>query len=120
MTASLPEGGPLIEAGKVRPLAIMADGRDPLFPSVPTLREQGIAWTMGAWRGIALPKGASPEIVATLEKALAKVTQSPEYLDFMKKNGFGIRWMPAGEFGRFMAEQDAAMGKLMKEVGLVK
>ena len=120
VTASLPEGGPLIEAGKVRPLAIMADGRDQLFPNVPTLKELGISWTMGAWRGIALPKGSPPELAATLEKALAKVTQSPEYLDFMKKNGFGIRWIGTSEFGRFLAEQDEAMGKLMKEVGLVK
>ncbi len=120
VTASLPEGGPLIEAGKVRPLAIMADQRDALFPNVPTLKEQGINWTMGAWRGIALPKGTSPEIVAVVEKALEKVMKSVEFVDFMKKNGFGILWKPSGEFGRFMAEQDEAMGKLMKEVGLVK
>ncbi len=120
VTASLPEGGPLIEAGKVRPLAIMADQRDPLFPSVPTLKEQGINWTMGAWRGIALPKGTSPEIVAVVEKALEKVVKSADFVDFMKKNGFGILGKPSGEFGRFMAEQDEAMGKLMKEVGLVK
>ena len=120
VTASLPEGGPLIEAGKVRPLAIMADTRDPLFPNVPTLKEEGIAWTMGAWRGIALPKSTPADIQATVEKALAKVAQSPEFADFMKKNGFGVLWKPSAEFGRFMAEQDEAMGKLMKEVGLVK
>jgi tripartite-type tricarboxylate transporter receptor subunit TctC len=120
VTASLPEGGPLIEAAKVRPLAIMADKRDPLFPNVPTLKEEGIAWTMGAWRGIALPKSTPADIQAAVEKSLAKVTQSPEFADFMKKNGFGVLWKPAAEFGRFMAEQDEAMGKLMKEVGLVK
>ncbi len=120
VTASLPEGGPLIEAGKVRPLAIMADKRDPLFPNVPTLKEEGIAWTMGAWRGIALPKSTPADVQAAVEKALAKVTQSPEFADFMKKNGFGVLWKPSAEFGRFMAEQDEAMGKLMKEVGLVK
>jgi tripartite-type tricarboxylate transporter receptor subunit TctC len=120
VTASLPEGGPLIEAGKVRPLAIMADKRDPLFPSVPTLKEEGINWTMGAWRGIALPKGTSPEIAATLERALDKIVKSSEFADFMKKNGFGILWKPSAEFARFLAENDEAMGKLMREVGIVK
>ncbi|HEV8615231.1 MAG TPA: tripartite tricarboxylate transporter substrate binding protein [Methylomirabilota bacterium] len=120
VTASLPEGGPLIEAGKVRPLAVMADKRDPLFPNVPTLKEEGINWTMGAWRGIALPKGTAPEIQATVEKALAKVAQSAEFSDFMKKNGFGVLWKPSGEFARFLMEQDEANGKLMKEVGLAK
>ncbi|HEU5320050.1 MAG TPA: tripartite tricarboxylate transporter substrate binding protein, partial [Methylomirabilota bacterium] len=100
VTASLPEGGPLIEAGKVRPLAIMADKRDPLFPSVPTLKEEGINWTMGAWRGIALPRGTPPAVVAAVEKALEKAVRTPEFADFMKKNGFGVLWKPSGEFGR--------------------
>src|SRR5574342_414442 len=112
VTASLPEGGPLIEAGKVRPLAIMADKRDPVFPDVPTLKELGINWTMGAWRGIALPKGTSPEIVAVYEKALDKVVKSKEFVDFMKAGPFGILYKPSGEFGKFLAEQDETMGIL--------
>jgi tripartite-type tricarboxylate transporter receptor subunit TctC len=120
VTASLPEGASLIEAGKVRPLAIMADKRDPLFPNVPTLKGQGIDGTMGAWRGIALPEGTSPEIAAAVEKALEKVTKTAEFQDFMKKNGFGVPWKPSGEVGGFLAEQDESMGKLVKEVGLTK
>ena len=120
VTASLVEGRPLIEAGKVRPLAHMADKRDPAFKDVPTLKELGINWTMGAWRGIAAPKGTPAAIVATLEKALAKVVKSKEYNDFMNAGPFGILWSPAAEFGKFMAEQDATMGVLMKEAGVAK
>jgi tripartite-type tricarboxylate transporter receptor subunit TctC len=120
VTASLVEGRPLIEAGKVRPLAHMADKRDPAFPDVPTLKELGINWTMGAWRGIALPKGTSAEIVAVYEKALGKVVQSKEFIDFMNKGPFGILYKPAADFGKFLAEQDETMGVLMKEAGLTK
>jgi tripartite-type tricarboxylate transporter receptor subunit TctC len=120
VTASLVEGRSLIEAGKVRPLAHMADKRDPVFPDVPTLKELGINWTMGAWRGIALPKGTSPEIVAVVERALDKVVRSKEFIDFMNAGPFGILWKPSGEFGKFLAEQDQTMGVLMKEAGLTK
>lgn len=120
VTASLVEGRPLIEAGKVRPLAHMADTRDPVFKDVPTLKELGINWTMGAWRGIAVPKNTPKEIVDALEKTLDKVAKSPEFAKFMKDSGFGVLYKPSGEFGKFLAEQDEAMGKLMKEVGLVK
>jgi tripartite-type tricarboxylate transporter receptor subunit TctC len=120
VTASLVEGRPLIEAGKVRPLAHMADKRDPAFKDVPTLKELGINWTMGAWRGIAAPKGTPPEIVAILEKALDKVVRTKEYNDFMNAGPFGILWSPAAEFGKFMADQDATMGVLMKEAGVAK
>ncbi len=120
VTASLVEGRPLIDAGKVRPLAHMADKRDPAFPNVPTLKEQGLNWTMGAWRGIALPKGTSPEIVAVMEKALDKVVKNKEFVDFMNKGPFGILYKPSAEFGKFLAEQDETMGVLMKEAGLTK
>jgi tripartite-type tricarboxylate transporter receptor subunit TctC len=120
VTASLVEGRPLIDAAKVRPLAHMADKRDPAFPNVPTLKELGINWSMGAWRGIGLPKGASPETVAVLEKALEKVLKTKEFTDFMNAGPFGVLWKPSKEFAGFLAEQDQTMGTLMKEAGLTK
>lgn len=119
VTASLVEGRPLIEAGKVRPLAIMADKRDPAF-DVPTLKELGINWSIGAWRGIALPKGTSPDIVAVYDKALEKVVKNKEFIDFMQKAPFGILWKGSREFAAFLEEQDRTMGALMKEAGLTK
>ncbi len=120
VTASLPEGASLIEAKKVKPLAIMAEARDSVYKDVPTLKEQGIDWSMGAWRGFALPKGAKPEIVAAYETAIKKVYDSADFQDFMKKNGFGAVWRNSKDFGAFMDQQDDIMGKIMKEVGLTK
>lgn len=120
VTCSLPEARSMIEAKKVKPLAIMGEKRADLFPEVPTLKELGINWSMGTWRGIGVPKDTPEEIAKILEKSLEKAVASPEYKDFMIKNGFGITWMPAVEFGRFMAESDKTMGSMMKEVGLVK
>jgi tripartite-type tricarboxylate transporter receptor subunit TctC len=119
-TCSLPEAATLIEAGKIRPLAIMADERDPKFPDVPTLKEMGINWTCAAWRGIAAPKGTPPEIVSVLEKAIAKVCKSDEYIKFMKNRGYGIRWMDASHFAKFLAEADKANGEVMKAAGIAK
>jgi tripartite-type tricarboxylate transporter receptor subunit TctC len=120
VTASLVEGRSLIEAKKVRALANMADARDPVFPDVPTLKEQGLNWTMGAWRGFALPKGTSAEIQGYYEKAMDKVVKSKEFVDFMKGGPFGILYKPAKEFATFLAEQDATFGVLMKEAGIAK
>jgi tripartite-type tricarboxylate transporter receptor subunit TctC len=114
------EGRPLIDAGKVRPLANMAEKRDPVFPDVPTLKELGINWTMGAWRGFALPKGTSAEIVAVYEKALDKIVKGKEFTDFMKGGPFGILYKPSAEFAKFLAEQDGTFGVLMKEAGITK
>jgi len=120
VTASLVEGRPLIDAGKVRPLANMAEKRDPAFPNVPTLKDLGLNWSMGAWRGIGLPKGTAPDIVAVHEKALDKIVKSKEFIDFMNNGPFGILYKPSAEFAKFLAEQDETMGVLMKEAGITK
>ena len=120
VTCSLPEARSMIEAKKVRALAIMGEKRAELFPEVPTLKELGLNWTMGAWRGIGVPKDTPDEIVKVLEKSLEKAVASAEFKKFMQDSGFGIMWKPAAEYGKFMAESDKEMGVLMKEVGLVK
>ncbi len=120
VTASLVESRPLIDAGKVRALATMAEKRDPTFPHVLTLKELGLNWSIGTWRGIALPKGTSPEIVAVYEKAVAKIVRSKEFVNFMKNGPFGILYKAPADFSKFLAEQDELMGVLMKEVGVTK
>jgi tripartite-type tricarboxylate transporter receptor subunit TctC len=120
VTASLVEGRSLIDAKKVRALANMAEARDPVFPDVPTTKELGYNWTMGAWRGFALPKGTPAEIQGVYEKAMDKVVKSKEFVDFMKGGPFGILYKPSAEFAKFLEEQDATFGVLMKEAGITK
>ena len=119
-TCSLPEAATLIDAGRIRPLAIMAEKRDPLFPHVPTLKDMGINWSCGAWRGVVSPKGTPPQIVAVLEKAIQKIVDSQEFKKFMKNRGYGIYWMDSESFARTLAEADEANGQIMKTAGIVK
>ena len=118
---SLPEARSLIDAGKVRSLAVMADKPAALFPAVPTLKQAtGSNWTTGAWRGIAAPKGLPKDIQEKLTAAIKRVYDSKDYKDFMTQRGFGMLWGNAEEFGRFMAKGDADMAAVMKTVGLAK
>jgi tripartite-type tricarboxylate transporter receptor subunit TctC len=118
---SLPEARSLIDAGKVRSLAVMADQRAALFPNVPTLKEAtGSAWATGAWRGIAAPKGLPANVAARLEASVKKAYDSKEYKDFMAQRGFGLLWGNGADFAKFMAKGDADMKAVMTAVGLVK
>ena len=117
---SLPEARALIEAKKVKTLAIMAENRAKLFPDVPTLKELGMDWSEGAWRGIVVPKATPDNIVAILENSLSKIVKDPKFLEFMDKNGFGIWWKNSADFNKFLADQDASKGKIMKAAGLIK
>ena len=118
---SLPEARALIEAGKVKSLAVMDTARSSLFPNVPTLKEAtGSNWATGAWRGIAAPKGLPRDIQSKLEASVKKAFDSKDYKDFMAQRGFGTLWGNADEFARFMAKGDADMKAVMTAVGIAK
>lgn len=120
VTCSVPEAKALIDAGRVKSLAVMADARNPAFPDVPTLKEQGIDWSIGAWRGVAGPQGLPREVVDRLVPVLKKIHESAEFREFMAQRGFGVVWKGPEEFASFMAERDAALGAIMKKLGLAK
>lgn len=118
---SLPEARSLIDAGKVRSLAIMNDKPAALYPNVPTLKAAlGSDWTMAAWRGIVAPKGIPNDVRDKLAAAVRKVAASKEYTDFMASRGFGVIYAGPEEFGKFMAKSDAELGATMKAVGIAK
>jgi len=118
---SLPEARSLIDAGKVRSLAVMDGQRAALMPGVPTLKEAtGSTWTTGAWRGIAAPKGLPADVTAKLEAAVKKVYDSKDYKDFMAQRGFGMIYGNGEAFAKFMAKGDTDMKKVMTEVGIAK
>lgn len=121
VTCSLPEARSLIDAGKARPLAIMAKEPAALFPNVPTLKSSANSdWTVGAWRGMAAPKGLPADVQAKLGAALKKIHASKEFTEFMGQRGFGLLYADAKGFEQFMAKGTDEMGVVMKALGLAK
>jgi tripartite-type tricarboxylate transporter receptor subunit TctC len=121
VTCSVPEARSMIDAGRAKSLAIMAAERNPQFKDVPTLNEAlGINYSVGAWRGIAGPKGLPPEVQARLVAGLKKAYESKEFTDFMGNRGFGVKWADPEGFAAFMNEGDQKMGAAMKAAGLSK
>ena len=118
---SIPEARSLIDAGKVRALAIMDAAPPALYPNLPTLKKElNSNWTMAAWRAIAAPKGLPADIQTKLVTALKKVYDSKAYRDFMASRGFGIIWHGPADATKFMAKSDADLGAVMKSVGIAK
>uniref|UniRef100_UPI0011F37520 tripartite tricarboxylate transporter substrate binding protein n=1 Tax=Siccirubricoccus phaeus TaxID=2595053 RepID=UPI0011F37520 len=118
---SLPEGKAMIDARRVRPLAVMAPERIGAFAEVPTLKEAlGVDYAAGLWRGIAGPPGLPEEVRQVLGAALARVARAEEFTAFMAARGFGTSFADAAGFAAFMDRSDAAMGQALRDVGLAK
>ena len=118
---SLPEARALIEAGKVKSLAIMDTKPSALFPNVPTVRQAtGSGWTLVGWRGVGAPKGLGAEVQKRLVASLRKAHDSKEFRDFMQNRGYAPLWAGPEDFAKFMAKSDADLGAVMKATGIAK
>jgi tripartite-type tricarboxylate transporter receptor subunit TctC len=116
---SLPEGKAMMEAGIVRPLAVLAKTRHPNYSNVPTVKEAiGADIAGGTWRSVVGPKTLPADISNKLSDAVEKVVNTPEFKTFMTERGFGIAWEKQEGFAKFMADVQAKNGEVMKALGL--
>jgi tripartite-type tricarboxylate transporter receptor subunit TctC len=109
-----------VQAGRIRLLAALSAQRDPAFPEVPTARELGVDVALDAWRGIAAPKGTPPGVIAVLEKAIREVVESAEFAAAAEKLYVRPGFLPAAEFGKLIAAEDAYLARIMEQIGLKK
>ena len=119
--SSLPEAQPMRDAGRVRTLAVLSAERLESFPDVPTVAEAtGTPVVGGTWRGIVGPAGLPDEVVARLEAAVQVGYDSAAFQEFMASRGFGMQFMPAGDFGAFMAAAAATNADVIETLGLAQ
>jgi len=108
----------LVNAGTVRALVAMSGARDPFFPGVPTAREQGMDISAELWRGVHVPKGTPPRVIARLEDAVRKTVASPEFTRATEKLLVAPAFLHAAEFGKMIAREDAEIARTVKALGL--
>jgi tripartite-type tricarboxylate transporter receptor subunit TctC len=109
-----------VKDGQVRLLAVLTANRDPAFPDVPTAREQGFDVSLEAWRGIAVPKGTPKPVIAALETAIRKTVENPEFAQRSEPLGVRPAFLPADDFARLIAKEDAELAGIMEIIGLKK
>src|SRR5262249_19097416 len=71
---------PLIQAGKLRALAVTSPKRIPELPDVPTMIESGYpGFSSTSWTGLLAPAGTPPAIVARLNALINEAVRTPEF-----------------------------------------
>ena len=108
----------LVKAGSVRSLVALSSARDPFFPDVPTAREQGVDAVAELWRGVVVPRGTAPRIVARLEEAVRRTVTAPEFARATGKLLVAPAFLPAAEFGKLIAKEDAEIARAVATLGL--
>jgi len=109
-----------LKQSQARLLVQLTSARDPSFVDVPTAREQGVDVALDAWRGIAAPKGTPPPTIDLLEKAIRATVESEAFAKGSANLAVRPGFLPAREFGELVARDDAAIARLMLQIGLKK
>jgi len=116
VSVSPPEGIAQVKAGKLRIIALFSERRMSDFPDVPTVREQGVDFALGQWRGLAAPKGTSPEAIRILHDAFRKGMEDPAFVKNAADMSVTLAYFGPADFGGLMAADHERFGKLVAEI----
>lgn len=107
-----------IKAGKLRPLAVSDATRSPALPDVPTIGESVPGYVAVAWDGVSAPKNTPPEIIDKLNKSINAVLDDPAIKARFADLGSEPMVMTPAQFGKFVADEAAKWGKVIKQAGI--
>jgi tripartite-type tricarboxylate transporter receptor subunit TctC len=116
VSVSPPEGIAHVKAGKLRMMALFSEQRMPDFPAVATVREQGIDFAMGQWRGVVAPKGTPPEVRRILHDAFRKGMEDPAFIKNAADMSVALAYLGPDEFGKLMAADHERYARLVAEI----
>ncbi len=108
----------LTKAGKLHLLALPTEERSAVFPDVPTAKELGYDAVLNLFRGLSVPKGTPPEVMAKLADAMSKAANSEAFMDLAKKKGFTVDPIGPEDFGQLLSGEDEKIRAIMQSAGL--
>ena len=112
----------LIESGDLLALAQTADHRvgEGVVAEIPTCKEQGIDATFVNWRGLFGAPEMPDYAVAFWQETLKKMTETPEWAQACKTNGWDQVYLGGEEFLGFLADVNEQYKTILADIGMLK
>lgn len=111
---------PLVEGGKLVPLAQFGAARSPVIPDVPTLREKGVELALATDIGFFGPRGIPAPVLTRLTTAFQTAVGSDEFQAFARKTRSTPLFRPPAEFARVLDSERKLWAELIPTLGLAK
>ena len=112
---------PMLEAGKLRPIAVTAPKRLGGPQSViPTWREQGFDVIEGNWRGVVGPKNLGAAEVAFWNSRLAEAAKTADWDVSLKRNYWDADFTSSADSKRFLDNQYEDLKSTLSVLQLTK
>lgn len=109
-----------LEAGTLKALAFSDSERSTNNPDVPTFKELGYDFSFSLPRGVVMPSGLEPAVQDWWIATLKQVIETPEWQEYLVKNGMSGNPIWGDEFATYLEETSAQYRAVLVEIGAVK
>ena len=118
--ATSPSVLPLVQAGRLRALAVTSRARSPLVPNLPGMEEAGLAgYDLSVWYGFFAPAGTPVEVVKRLFDATGLTLQNPKLKEILARDGTEtVSSRSPEDFGAFVGRETKLWGPVIRNAGM--
>jgi len=117
---TIPTISPMVRDGRLRPLAVTSAKRNPAFPNIPSIVEEGLpAAQSDGWFGLIGPAGVPKRIATQLAADIRNAVSQPRIRESLEKMGADPALNSGPEtYDKLMKSEYDRYVKLIKDVGL--
>jgi len=108
----------MINAGKVKALAVTTRQRTPVLPDVPTLIESGIPVEGFTWWALMAPRATSPKVIDRLSAEIGRIIASPEEREEIARLNIDADYRTPAQLTAFMKSELEKWTRVVKDAGI--
>ncbi len=113
-----PAALPMVQAGKLRAIAVTSAARSALLPDVPTVSESGLpGYEVTSWYGVFAPANVPDAIVTRLYTEISAQFKAPDVVKRLSTLGAELAIKPPAEYGRFVREEIRNWAAIVRDSG---
>ena len=119
LMSSIAAARPMVDAGKLRRLAVTSPARFPALPDLPAVTEFAPGVAVNGWFAVMAPTGTPPEVVMRVNREIGKFLQGPDIQQRLYT--FGLATEGAGtpeSTAAFVRADQERWRELAKELGV--
>ncbi len=119
VTSTVPATIPLVNAGRIRALAVMAPKRVAALPKVPTTAEAGMPeLVVITWYGLFAPAGVKPDVIERLNAEMDKLMNAPETKSKLAQVELDAATSSPAEFAKFVRVESDKWARVIREANI--
>lgn len=119
LISSGPSIMPHVRSGRIRAIAVTSAQPSPIAPELPPMATAAPGYDFEAWWGLLAPAGTPPDVVAKLNAEVNKVLGTPEFKEFLLKEGALAAPMTPSQFAAVIAADIPRWRKLAQQQNIL-